>query len=182
MNEERIWAPWRIGYVSGGLEQEPQPEPERWQDGAEESCFLCRAAAGYADQPAADRRNMVVARDEYSVTLLNRFPYSNGHLLVAPVRHVAEVHELTDAEHLAIQRSIAAFTQKLATRLKATGFNVGLNLGTIGGAGVPGHLHWHVVPRWPGDHNFMPVTAGIRVIPQSLEAVWEALSEEGPQP
>jgi ATP adenylyltransferase len=124
---------------------------------------------------AANRQNLVVARDEHSVTLLNRYPYNNGHLLVAPLRHVAELSELTKAEQLAAMAALSRFTKLLGERIAAEGFNVGLNLGRIAGAGAPGHLHWHLVPRWSGDNNFMSTVAGTRVISQSLEALWKDL-------
>ena len=178
MDEQRIWAPWRLGYIKGTDEPaQAPPAPDQWLPGADENCFLCRAAASYADQEAADRANLVVARGEHTITLLNRYPYSNGHLLVSPLRHVGQLHELTDEEHLEAMQTISRFTQLLGTLISAAGFNVGLNLGQVAGAGVPGHLHWHLVPRWPGDHNFMPTLAGVRIIPQSLEALWEAITE-----
>lgn len=177
MDEQRIWAPWRIGYVAGSdATQEPQLAPQQWQPSSEETCFLCRAAATYADQVAADRKNLVVTRGTGILTMLNRYPYTNGHLLVAPLRHVGQLHSLTSEEHLAAMDALSTFTKILSTQLSAEGFNVGLNLGRVAGAGVPGHLHWHLVPRWSGDNNFMPTVAGSRVIPQSLEAVWEVLS------
>lgn len=177
VDEERIWAPWRIGYISAGDKTtETQILPTAWQPGAEHGCFLCRAAGEYTDSKSAARQNLVIRRDNHAITLLNRFPYNNGHLLVAPLRHVGELHELTSAEHLAAMKSLSEFTQNLAARINAEGFNIGLNLGRVAGAGVPGHLHWHLVPRWPGDNNFMPTTAGTRVIPQSLEALWETLA------
>jgi ATP adenylyltransferase len=178
VDEKRIWAPWHSGYVSGS-EQEvaPLPEPDDWRDGADQACFLCRAAATF-DQPLdANRQNLVVEVAEHMVVLLNRYPYTNGHLLVAPLRHVGQLHELTDAEHLEAMQLLGRFTQTLASLIQAEGFNVGLNLGQVAGAGVPGHLHWHLVPRWPGDNNFLPTLAGTRMISQSLEAVWEALAE-----
>ncbi len=176
-DEQRIWAPWRIGYIaSGDKSTETQILPNSWQPGADHGCFLCRAAGEYTDSKSADRQNLVIRRDDHAVTLLNRFPYNNGHLLVAPLRHVGELHELTSAEHLAVMKSLSEFTQQLADRINAEGFNIGLNLGRVAGAGVPGHLHWHLVPRWSGDNNFMPTTAGTRVIPQSLEALWETLA------
>lgn len=178
MDEQRIWAPWRIGYIAGDEStREPQTIPHQWRTGAEEKCFLCRAAAEYADQSAAERSNLVIKRDEFAVTLLNRYPYNNGHLLVAPLRHVGQLDELTSEEHLAAMQSLSRLTLLLSARLAAEGFNIGLNLGHVAGAGVPGHLHWHLVPRWSGDNNFMPTVAGARVIPQALEAVWELLSE-----
>ncbi|MCH7752509.1 MAG: HIT domain-containing protein [Planctomycetes bacterium] len=149
--------------------------PDAWQDGANQACFLCRAAAIYGEPQEANRQNLVVDVSEHTVALLNRYPYTNGHLLVAPLRHVGQLHELSDAEHLVTMQMLGRFTQTLATLIQAEGFNVGLNLGQVAGAGVPGHLHWHLVPRWSGDNNFMPTLTGTRIISQSLEAVWEAL-------
>ncbi len=175
IDENRLWAPWRLGYIKGD-ERKPEPrEPLRWQPGASQTCFICRAAAEYDDQGAADREHLVVHRGEFSLVMLNRYPYSNGHLLVCPLRHVAELDQLTDDEHLEIMQTLSRLTTILGEVVQAQGFNVGLNLGQLAGAGVPGHLHWHLVPRWPGDHNFMPVLAGVRVIPQSLEELWELL-------
>jgi ATP adenylyltransferase len=200
MADKRIWAPWRIGYISGtdasraadpietgiGHQEhgpspdtppENPPEPTGWQPDAERACFLCRAAASYANDQVAREQNLVLWRGKHVYSILNRYPYTNGHLLVAPLRHVAGLHELTDQQHLEAMHRLSRYTQTLRRLLRADGFNIGLNLGATAGAGVPGHLHWHLVPRWPGDHNFMPTLAGIRVIPQSLVATWEALAE-----
>jgi ATP adenylyltransferase len=179
MDEQRIWAPWRLGYIAGDDDPRGQPpEPSDWQPGAEPECFLCRGAASYQEARLARQRNLVVEVGEHTVTLLNRYPYSNGHLLVSPLRHVGQLHELTAAEHLEAMQTLGRLTQLLSQLIAASGFNIGLNLGQVAGAGVPGHLHWHLVPRWPGDNNFMPTVAGVRVIPQSLEAFWEALCEK----
>lgn len=178
MDEQRIWAPWRIGYVSGSEETpSPPPVPKAWRDGADEACFLCRAAATFEKPDEANRQNLVVEVGEHTVVLLNRYPYTNGHLLVAPLRHVGQLQELGDNEHLEVMRMLGRFTEELTELIKAEGFNVGLNLGQVAGAGVPGHLHWHLVPRWTGDNNFMPSLAGTRMISQSLEALWEALTK-----
>lgn len=176
--QQRLWAPWRLGYIKGTDDAPAPPEPDVWLPDAEQACFLCRAAATYDDPNAADRDNLVAQRAEHSLVVLNRFPYANGHLLVSPLRHVGELTELTDAEHLEIMQTLSRLTTLLTAKVQAQGFNIGLNLGRIAGAGVPGHLHWHLVPRWPGDHNFMPVTAGVRVIPQSLQTLWELLRDE----
>jgi ATP adenylyltransferase len=178
VDDERIWAPWRIGYITAdGKSTETQIVPNKWLAEADHDCFLCRAAAEYTDVKSAHRQNLIIARTNQVVCLLNRFPYNNGHLMVAPLRHVADLSDLTDAEHLAAMHMLGDYTRILGEKICAEGFNVGLNLGKVGGAGVPGHLHWHLVPRWPGDTNFMASVAGIRVIPQSLEALWEALIE-----
>ena len=177
MDQQRIWAPWRLGYIAGEDDPSgPPPEPNTWQPGAEHDCFLCRASASYEQAEEAQQQNLVVEVGEHTVTLLNRYPYSNGHLLVSPLRHVGQLHELTPGEHLEAMQTLGRYTQRLEKLLKASGFNVGLNLGQVAGAGVPGHLHWHLVPRWPGDNNFMPTLAGVRMIPQSLEALWKALA------
>ena len=110
-----------------------------------------------------------------TIVVLNRYPYNNGHLLVAPRRHIGQLHELSRDEHADIIEALAQLTCVYRERLNAEGFNIGLNLGKVAGAGLPGHLHWHLVPRWAGDNNFMPVLAGTRVIPQSLDALWEML-------
>lgn len=177
MNDERLWAPWRLEYVSGQAPAEAAPpEPSAWLPAADEKCFLCRDAATF-DDSAANRQLLVVARDETAVVLLNRYPYSNGHLMVAPRRHVAQLSDMTADEHLACMNWLARMTQILSQVLRAEGFNVGLNINRVAGAGCPGHLHWHIVPRWSGDANFMTVLAGTRVIPQSLDALWELLRQ-----
>jgi len=177
VDEQRIWAPWRLGYIKGDDESEsPPPQPTHWQPGAEQQCFLCRASASYERADEARRQNLVVEVGKHTVTLLNRYPYSNGHLLISPLRHVGQLHELTDDEHLEAMQILGRQTQLLHKLVDAAGFNVGLNLGHVAGAGVPGHLHWHLVPRWPGDNNFMPTLAGTRIIPQSLDALWEAIT------
>lgn len=179
MDNERIWAPWRIGYIAGDELPTTPSVPTCWHEGADRQCFLCRAAATYEVPEEAQRESLVVAVGEHTLALLNRYPYTNGHLLVTPKRHVASLSELTDAEHLESMQTLTRFTKLLGKLISAEGFNVGLNLGRVAGAGVPGHLHWHLVPRWAGDNNFMPTLAGTRIISQSLEAVWEALAEAG---
>jgi ATP adenylyltransferase len=175
MDQDRIWAPWRLSYIAGDKGPAPGVEPAAWREGADHHCFLCRAAASYADDAAARRQNLVVHAGVHTIAVLNLYPYNNGHLLVAPRRHVGLLHELTEEEHLEAMHTLARFTQLFTDLIKAEGFNVGLNLNRPAGAGVPGHLHWHLVPRWTGDTNFMPVTGDARVISQSLEALWEAI-------
>jgi ATP adenylyltransferase len=180
VNHERLWAPWRLDYVLGdaGLKADLPPEPIAWQAGADRNCFLCRDAASYGGAISeVDRRLLVAARGPLTIVVLNRYPYNNGHLLIAPARHVGELTELTPDEHLECQQQLARLTQLYRRELNAEGFNIGLNLGRAAGAGLPGHLHWHLVPRWAGDNNFMPVLAGTRVIPQSLDSLWELLTK-----
>jgi ATP adenylyltransferase len=171
LNHEQLWAPWRLGYIQGdrGAAAEGQLN---FLPGADPGCFLCRAAAD-----TADRDNLVVERGRRSLVILNRYPYNNGHLLVACLEHRGRFDELDAEVHAEIFEMIARLISLLERSMNAEGFNVGLNLGRVAGAGVPGHLHWHVVPRWNGDTNFMPVLAGVDVIPQSLEALWDLLRD-----
>ena len=158
---DRLWAPWRLSYVAAAK-----------PPGDDEPCFICRGLA-----EANDRENLVAWRGPVSVVLLNRFPYNNGHLLVAPNAHKANLHELTEGEILETLQTITRLIAVLKDLMKPDGFNVGLNLGKVAGAGLPGHVHWHVVPRWNGDTNFMSVLTDTRVIVQSLDEFWTLLSE-----
>jgi len=170
---EQIWAPWRLAYLKG-----PAPDLEEesaglsFLPGADRKCFLCQ---GVAD-PANPARH-VVFQDQQTLTVLNRYPYNNGHLLVAPRRHCARLDELAVEEQTALVPTIARMICLLEKVLRPEGFNVGLNLGHAAGAGLPGHLHWHIVPRWSGDTNFMPSVASVKVIPQSLDELRKALAE-----
>jgi ATP adenylyltransferase len=158
---EQLWAPWRLDYAA-------TPKSP-----ADEGCFICRAAAA-----APDRSTLSVLRTDSAVAILNRYPYNNGHVLVCPRAHKAELHELTDSESLELQRTIDRMIAALRRTIRPDGFNVGVNLGRAAGAGVPGHLHWHVVPRWNGDTNFLPVIADAKVIVQSLDSLFDVLSRE----
>ncbi len=159
--QDQLWAPWRLPYIVSTKEP------------AADGCFLCR----YVAEPDRDIDNLVISRNEWTVTVLNRFPYNNGHLLVAPLKHKAELAELDDAELLDCMQALQRMTRVVARAMNAHGFNIGLNLGQVAGAGLPGHLHWHLVPRWRGDTNFMPVLADLSVIPQSLASACELLRE-----
>jgi ATP adenylyltransferase len=159
VTHDHLWAPWRLAFIKS---ERPKPD--------EESCFLCR----YRDQ-TNDEENLVVSRTDETIIVLNRFPYNNGHLLIAPLEHKADLEDLTEEELLACQLQIRKFSRLISQTMNPEGFNIGLNLGLAAGAGLPGHLHWHVVPRWSGDTNFMPVIADTKVIPQSLQALFELL-------
>ncbi len=144
--------------------------PLDWPDGAKHDCFLCRCVAD------SDPRNTLTVRQgKFSIACLNRYPYNNGHLLVAPRAHKSRLDELSGDEQLETVQLLAELTGTLERLVNCDGFNIGLNLGRVAGAGVPGHLHWHIVPRWHGDTSFMPVLAGTSVIPQSLEALYDLL-------
>ena len=171
MAYEQIWAPWRLGYIISDKKTPEPDEPIELLDGADPECFLCQDAV-----EGNDRQQLVVDRGEHTFTVLNRYPYNNGHLLVAPKRHVARLDELDDDVQFELTTAIAQMVGRLEKVLRPEGFNIGLNLGSAGGAGLPGHLHWHIVPRWGGDSNFMPTVAGVNIIPQSLESLWEALT------
>ncbi len=161
---DQLWAPWRLAYAVN-------PKPKMPTAG--EDCFLCRVL-GEAD----DRPNLILLRTELAVVVLNRFPYNNGHLLVCPLAHKSVIEDLSDAESLELQRLLVRMTAALKKCIRPDGFNVGLNLGKVAGAGLPGHLHWHIVPRWEGDTNFMPVVADTKVIVQSLESLYDVLVPE----
>ena len=157
---DTLWAPWRLHYILAN------------KDKPESGCFMCRGWEGQAD-----RDNLVLWRGVRSVVILNRYPYNNGHLLVAPAAHKPTFAELTDAEMLELTQALRRGIEVLDQTLQPHGYNVGLNLGQVAGAGLPGHLHWHVVPRWNGDTNFMPVLSDTRVIVQSLESLYDLLKE-----
>ncbi len=161
---DRLWAPWRLSYVANA-------KPPT----ASDPCFIC---ANLAAGCKHDAENLIAERNARSVVVLNRFPYNNGHLLVAPNAHKAELADLAVEEMLEIQQTITRLVGVLRAMMKPDGFNIGLNLGRAAGAGLPGHLHWHIVPRWNGDTNFMPVLTDTRVIVQSLGQFHALLCKE----
>ena len=174
LNKEQLWAPWRLAYIKGDVDkQKPVPAELPLLPGADPQCFICRAVAD-----TRDRENLLVHRGQTMVTVLNRYPYNNGHLLVAPLVHKGRLDELTSDEQRETMELVSRMVSLLGELLNAEGFNIGINLGRVAGAGLPGHLHWHVVPRWNGDTNFMPVLSGVDVISQSLDALWELLEEK----
>ena len=136
-------------------------------------CFLCDAVA--ADSEELQRRRLVLWKSEQSIVLINRYPYTNGHLLIAPLAHKADLEQLNDQEQLDLQKQTIEAILLLKRAISPQGFNIGINLGRCAGAGLPGHVHQHVVPRWGGDTNFMSVVADIRVVPQAMEQLWEEL-------
>jgi ATP adenylyltransferase len=157
---DQLWAPWRLAYVASA-----QPPA------AGDPCFICN---GLADDE--DRIHLIAWRTPLSVVVLNRFPYNNGHLLVAPRAHKGRLDELDAEEMLETMETLRRTVGVLDELMRPDGYNIGLNLGRAAGAGLPGHLHWHVVPRWNGDTNFMPVLADAKVIVQSLDALYDLLT------
>jgi ATP adenylyltransferase len=149
MSERPLWAPWRIEYIKG-------PKGDR--------CIFC--------DPDPAR---VVERGEQCFTILNNYPYAPGHVMVAPARHVGALDELTPGEMLELMQLARRTVAAQRTAMTPDGFNVGLNLGKVAGAGIADHLHLHVVPRWDGDNNFMPVIGDTRVVGQALDATREVL-------
>ena len=154
-----LWAPWRLTYVTAGKPPE-----------ADDPCFICRGLAG-----DDDRANLIALRTPATVVVLNRYPYNNGHLLVAPLAHKGRLDELSADELAETMRTLQRMLAVLDRALRPDGYNIGLNLGRVAGAGLPGHLHWHVVPRWHGDTNFMPILGDTKVIVQSLDALYDLL-------
>ena len=122
-----------------------------------------------------EKKSLLLYRDTLTVVLLNRFPYANGHLLIAPCRHVSDISDLLQEENAALFDMMRKSVAILRKHKKPDGFNIGLNLGTVAGAGYPEHLHFHVVPRWEGDHNFMTVLAEVRTIPEHIENTFDLL-------
>ncbi len=160
---DRIWAPWRGQYVRDSAGDEP----------GSRTCFLCRGL-----QQSNDKSNFLVWRRAATVVYLNRFPYNTGHLLVAPVVHKGSLCELQGSELVEPLETLSTCIKVLDRILRPHGYNVGLNLGRSAGAGVPDHLHWHLVPRWDGDTNFMPVLSTTKVLVESLEEFYERFAPE----
>ena len=154
---DRLWSPWRSAYV-----QAAHDEPA--------GCLFCELAARGDDEAA-----MILHRGEEAFVLMNAYPYNPGHVMVAPFRHVGDLEALTPDElrdaMVEVQRAVRALREAMSP----DGSNVGMNLGRVAGAGIPDHLHWHVVPRWNGDTNFMPVVGETRVLPESLEDTYRKL-------
>ncbi len=162
----QLWAPWRMEYILASKQA---------------GCFLCDAA-----QAEVDKDHLVLQRRQHTFTLLNRYPYTNGHCMTVPYRHISELSDLTDAEQLELMQATRDCVTILRQTMGIHGANVGINLGEAAGAGLAEHLHIHIVPRWQGDTNFMPVMADTRVMPQSLLDTYDqllpAFQIDGPQP
>ena len=155
---KQLWAPWRNLYLRKGLK--------------EQACFLCRIAS---DDPKRDPENLVLLRGKCVFAVLNLYPYNNGHLMIVPYRHIAEPGQLSEQERLEWMRFLELSLDALRKALRPHGFNVGCNLGRAAGAGLEDHLHLHVVPRWVGDTNFLPIFGETKVISQALQETYEEL-------
>lgn len=154
---QRLWAPWRKAYIR------PNQKPSG-------GCFLCRYV-----REKKDAKNFVLKRTSFNLAVLNLYPYNNGHILIAPFRHVRTLEQMTSAEKLDLLDLQSEMVHALSKAMKAQGFNIGWNLGRVAGAGLPGHVHLHIVPRWKGDVNFMPILTDTRVISESLASVFKTL-------
>jgi ATP adenylyltransferase len=157
-----LWAPWRLEYIQQADELE--------------GCVFCVEASGGLEEDAS----LLVRRGRSTIAILNKFPYSSGHLLLAPIRHVGQLGELTDEEALELHRLAVAGVRALDSIYGPEGFNLGWNLGRAAGAGIAEHVHLHVVPRWHGDTNFMPVLADVKVLPEHLLETRDRLREDWP--
>ena len=155
---KQLWAPWRMDYI---------------RNHASTGCFMCEAFS-----QSEDRENLIVRRGKTCAVMLNRYPYTNGHLMVAPYRHLPDLESMSQAERTELMDFAAWCTANLSRLMQPQGFNIGINLGEVAGAGLKDHVHLHVVPRWCGDTNFMPVFGETRVIPQALEEVWDQLHKQ----
>lgn len=158
---ERLWAPWRMEYVEGPK----QPRPD--------GCIFCDKPA---EGPDADAENLIAHRGQTCFVILNSFPYNNGHVMVVPFRHVARIDELTAQERDELGSLTARSVEVLEEIFGPDGYNIGINMGAAAGAGIAAHIHQHIVPRWRGDTNFMPVIADTRVLPEALAASYEKIA------
>ncbi|MFH1615729.1 MAG: HIT domain-containing protein [Planctomycetota bacterium] len=159
MKHSNLWAPWRINYIQALADKT--------------DCFLC----DYASHPKCDDDNLVLWRTSRCLVVLNKFPYNNGHLLIAPLRHIAEFDQADDAELLELNKLVRESKKALTQAIHPHGFNVGMNFGRCAGAGLPDHLHAHLVPRWDGDTNFMSICSHTDVISQSLTELFSLLKD-----
>jgi ATP adenylyltransferase len=153
---KRLWAPWRMAYVGGSV-----PSP---------GCLFCNVLAGNDD-----RKHLILLRSTGAFLILNAYPYTPGHLMAVLDRHVGSVVEATGEELSRMMQLVGLATTALTDEYRADGFNIGMNQGKVAGAGIENHLHIHVVPRWQGDSNFMPVLGEVRVLPEALDTTWERL-------
>ncbi|HUY01625.1 MAG TPA: HIT domain-containing protein [Candidatus Deferrimicrobium sp.] len=153
-----IWAPWRFKYIT--------------QQEKEEGCLFCRVS-----KKNEDEKNLIIARKEHCFLMLNLYPYNNGHLMISPYVHVATLDALPKEQLIELFDTVSNACANIRTEMKPDGFNIGLNIGSVAGAGVAEHLHVHVVPRWAGDTNFMPVIGNVKVISEALEDTYKKLKK-----
>jgi ATP adenylyltransferase len=156
---DRLWAPWRMAYILSG-------------DEVSEECIFC----AFPSQPPATRReHLVLCVGEHAFAMMNKYPYNNGHVMVVPRAHVDDPAQLTAEAHAATSELLRRATSAIREALHAQGFNLGMNLGRVAGAGIDKHCHWHIVPRWNGDTNFMPVVGDVKVLSEHVLGTYERL-------
>lgn len=156
--EKPLWAPWRMEFIRSEKQG---------------GCIFCEFPREEGE--AADRKNLIVHRSGHSFTILNRYPYNSGHAMVVPRAHGAALEELDPAAFRDLHEELARALVAVKRCFRPEGLNVGMNLGRVAGAGIADHLHWHLVPRWNGDTNFMPVIGDVRVVPEALDETWARL-------
>ncbi len=157
---DKLWAPWRLEYITSAAEM---------KDG----CIFC-------DKPKEknDKANLIVYREEFCFVILNKYPYNNGHVMIVPYEHKSDLLHLSDQILLNIQQVTKKTIKALKNTMNPHGFNIGLNMGRPAGAGIDDHIHYHIVPRWNGDTNYMPVLANTKVVSEALEQTWKRLYKQ----
>jgi len=155
----KLWAPWRIKYIETAGKKS-----------GKKICLFCQCAKGRG-------KDYVILKTRHSIAMLNIFPYNNGHVMISPLRHIRKLSQLKDAEIIDLFKTLTRVNKLLDKVLKPDGYNIGINISEVAGAGIPGHLHIHIVPRWKGDTNFMPVLNNTKVISQSLEELYKRLRD-----
>ena len=158
-----LWAPWRMSYIKNFTDTKNEEKNEK------NKCIFCEA------QKLDMKEALVLFKGKFSFIILNKFPYNSGHIMIAPYRHVGNLTDLNDYEMLEITKLIKISIEALTRAYKPEGFNIGVNIGEAAGAGVPGHVHIHIVPRWKGDANYITIIGGVKVVPQSLEDTYNIL-------
>ena len=158
MKTDILWAPWRIKYILG----------KKGKD-----CIFCKAV-----KSKNDKKNMVLERKKHCFVMLNKYPYNNGHLMIIPYKHTGKIEDIDTDTLTEMMETVQEYVKKMKKIMKAEGFNIGINIGRIAGAGIDEHVHLHIVPRWSGDNNFMPVIGKIKVISESFDSVYEKLKKQ----
>jgi ATP adenylyltransferase len=158
---EKLWAPWRMQYIEKSLIND------------DSDCIFCTSS-----DTSKDKGKLVLCRGKNAFVMMNKFPYNNGHLLIAPYRHIGDFPELTDAELLDMQKLLGLCIKAIKASMHPQGFNIGVNLGRVAGAGVEDHVHYHLVPRWSGDTSFLPIFGEVKVISEALDKTYDRLKEE----
>lgn len=160
-----LWAPWRMEFIHDAVKRQKNPNQKY-------ECPFCVAQKG---KPSVT--NLVLYRGKNSFIIMNKYPYSNGHLMVIPNRHIDDFSKLKKVEHAELGQLLALAKEALSSVMNCHGFNIGMNLGEIAGAGIKDHIHYHIVPRWNADHNFMPIFAEVKVIPEHFKTTYRNLKK-----